>query len=92
MRRQIRAASIADSTEGSAERSQVIYRERTDPTTNRHASCAKALDATRVVAERERKRSRERTPVLFVGSGTAACTETAAMAARVAIIGRNARI
>jgi len=45
IRRHIRATSIAHTTEASAERSQLIYLERTDPTTNRRASRAGGPDA-----------------------------------------------
>jgi hypothetical protein len=45
MARQIRAASNAQTIEASAERSQVIYWARMDPTTNHPASRARVLDA-----------------------------------------------
>ena len=45
MAKQIRATSSAQTIEASAERNQVIYWARTDPTPTRRASRARGLDA-----------------------------------------------
>ena len=70
--RQIRATSNAQTIEASAERNQVIYWARTDPTTNRRASRAGGPDAGRPrnPDHRAQRTERGRAGASFPGLGS----------------------
>src|SRR5205823_10085971 len=72
MVRQIRATSSAQTIDASAERNQVIYWARTDPTTNRLANHARGPDAnpSRSLGRPARKTGGNRAGASFPGLGS----------------------